>query len=457
MADLQKYTGKKILILGLGREGAASLRFFLDNRVAAVLGVADKTPADKLAPEVKEILSQNPKIQVHLGENHLDCLDDYDLVVKSPGIPIHIARIEKSFLRGKITSQTRIFFDEYPGTIIGVTGTKGKSTTSSIIHDVLKKGGKRVTLAGNIGIPMISFLKDAGKDDYFVCELSAHQLYDLKKSPHIAVLLNIYPEHLDYYKDFGEYIRAKANIALNQSNSDYLIYNSANPEVDAISRQSAAQKIAFNEYDWSYEGKTALIGKYNLENAKIGAIIGRLLGIDDGDINAAIAQFKPLDHRLEFVGNFDGIDFYNDSLSTIQESAVAAIESFGPMLQTLIAGGFDRHQPFDKLGAQIVRSDIRNLILFPTTGARIWEETQRQATAMGKDGRLRQIKPFFVESMEDAVRSSLANTALGHIAALSAASASFGGFRDYVQRGDYFRECLARQAKNISSAAVAKF
>jgi len=455
MVDLEKYSGKKILILGLGREGAASLRFFLDNRVSAVLGVADKAAPDKLSSEIKDILSQNPAIKAHLGEEHLACLDDYDIIVKSPGIPIHLAPIEKAFDQGKVTSQTRIFFDYCPGTIIGVTGTKGKSTTSSIIHDVLKKGGKTVTLVGNIGTPMIKYLDNSGKDDYFVCELSAHQLYDLKKAPHIAVLLNLYPEHLDYYKDFSEYIFAKSNITRYQAKSDYLIYNSSNVEVDTIARESAAQKIAFNEYDWQYAGKTALIGKLNLENAKIGAIIGRLLGISDNDINAAIAEFKPLDHRLEFVGNFDGIDFYNDSLSTIQESAVAAIDGFGPKLQTLIAGGFDRHQPFDKLGAAILSSNIKNLILFPTTGRRIWEETQRQAA--GNSERLTQVSPYFVETMEDAVRLSLVHSDPGHIAALSAASASFSGFRDYADRGNCFRDCLMRQAKLSFRVAAVDF
>ncbi len=457
MDDLQKYCGKKILILGLGREGAASLRFFLANYPQISLGVADKTDPENLSPQIKEILSQNPAIKTHLGDNYLESLAKYDLIVKTPGIPIHIPEIEKARGEGKIISQMAIFFEQYPGTIIGITGTKGKSTTSSIIHDVLCKGGKRVTLAGNIGTPVIDFLGGAGKEDYFVCELSAHQLYDLQKSPRIAVLLNIYPEHLDYYKDFSEYIFAKANIAKFQSKADFLIYNSANREVNQIAARSEAQKIAFNEYDWHYSGKTALIGKYNLENAKIGAIVGRLLAIKDTDIDAAIAEFKPLAHRLEFVGNFDGVDFYNDSLSTIQESAVAAIESFGSGLQTLIAGGFDRHQPFDKLGQAILDSEINNLILFPSTGQRIWEETRRTAALAGKTRRLQEIMPFFTDSMEEAVRWALSHTQARRIAALSAASASFGGFRDYADRGQSYRECLTRLAKSYSDAAAVKF
>lgn len=440
-------SNKKILILGLGREGLASLRFVLSNCPGATIGVADRADEAKISPAIRELLQENPAIKKHLGENYLSALPAYDAIVKSPGLPIHLPEIEAAFAQDKITSQTRLFFDLCPGTLIGITGTKGKSTTSSIIYEIIKRSGKKAFLIGNIGTPMIDYLKDIDRDTFCVCELSAHQLYDLTKSPHIAVLLNVYPEHLDYYKDFSEYIFAKANIAKFQDKKDLLIYNSANPEVNKIAQGSLARKIAFNEYDWQFTGKTALIGKYNLDNAKIGAIIGRELGISDKDINTAIADFKPLDNRLEFVGNFNGADFYNDSLSTIQESAVAAIESFGPKLQTLIAGGFDRHQPFDKLAAAVLQSNIESLILFPTTGQRIWQEIEKCAAVMEIGGRLASIKPYFVDKMEEAIARALETTMPGRICALSAASASFSGFKDYAERGASFRENLKRQAK----------
>jgi len=448
--NLTKYRGKKILILGLGREGAVSLRFFLENCPDAEIGIADKAERDQFSAEIKDLITGNPDIKVISGKDHLASLDDYDIVIKTPGIPIHIPEIEQAFANGKITSQTEIFIDQCPGTIIGVTGTKGKSTTSSIIYEILKAAGKKVDLVGNIGTPMLSFLKNADKDSFFVCELSAHQLYDLKKSPHISVLLNMYPEHLDYYKDFKEYIRAKANIAIHQSEDDYLIYNSGNLEVNAIAMESAAKKIAFNEYEWQYSGKTALIGGFNLENAKIGAIIARLMGVGDGVINQAIADFKPLDNRLELVGNFNGVDCYNDSLSTIQESAVAAITGLGRRVQTLVAGGFDRHQPFEKLAVAILGSDIKTLLLFPTTGRRIWDEVEKQAHSLDRMERFGELKPYFVETMEEAAKLALAGTEKGKICLLSAASASFGNFRDYADRGDCFKKCLAAEAGNLS-------
>jgi len=446
---LNRYKNKKILILGLGREGSDSLEFFLKNCPKNQIGVADIAPFDSLGKSVKEILSQNTQIKVFCGKNYLSSLKKYDLVVKTPGIPIHLPEIEQAYREGKITSQIEIFLEQCQGMIIGITGTKGKSTTSSIIHEIIKKSGKKAYLLGNIGIPALSFLKNADKNSIFICELSAHQLYKLKKSPHISVLLNIYPEHLDYYKNYHEYIRAKANIAIYQSKNDYLIYNSANTETNKIAQKSASRKIAFNQYQWKLPVKTKLIGEFNLENAKIGAIIGRLLKIPDKTINAAIAEFKPLANRLEFVGNFKGIDFYNDSLSTIQESAVAAIEALGNRIQTLIAGGFDRGQPLNKLASTILKSDIKTLILFPVTGKRLWSEINKLAKNNAKNRRLKYLKPYFVETMDKAVDIAFLNTNRGRICLLSAAAASFNIFKDYADRANKFKKALtARSLKS---------
>jgi UDP-N-acetylmuramoylalanine--D-glutamate ligase len=444
--NLSFYRDKKILILGLGREGFDSLSFFLSNCPGAEIGIADRIESDKLGPQFRDVMAKNPQIRSFLGKNYLLAINDYDIVVKSPGIPIHIAEIEQAFAQGKITSQTEIFFEQCPGMIIGVTGTKGKSTTSSITYEVLRAAGENVCLLGNIGTPMLSFLEGANDKSIFVCELSAHQLYNLKKSPHIAVLLNIYREHLDYYKDFDEYILAKANIAIFQAKGDILIFNSLNAEVSMIAGKSEGRKIAFNEYSWKYPEKTNLIGSFNLENAKIAAIIGRELGISDEIINRAIAEFKPLENRLEFVGNFNGVDYYNDSLSTIQESAVAAIEGFGGRVQTLIAGGYERNQPFDKLAESILASRIKNLVLFPTTGQRIWEQIQKSAAANGKSARQAEITTFFTESMEEAVLYARKKTIAGNVCLLSAASASFNNFRDYADRGNQFKACVRNLA-----------
>lgn len=441
--NLTKYKNKKILILGLGREGLDSLRFFLKHCPDCKLGVADMVESDKFNPQIKDLLAENRDIEIFSGENYLTAMENYDYIIKSPGIPFFLPKIEQAAAENKITSQSRIFFDNCPGKIIGVTGTKGKSTTASIIYEIIKKSGKKVFLLGNIGIPMLSYLDAGDKETFFVCELSAHQLYGLSKSPHIAVILNIYPEHLDYYRTYNEYIRAKANITIHQKENDYLIYNSANPETLQIADQSPAQKIAFNDYQWSFSGKTKLIGGFNLQNAKIGAIIGRLLMIPNKIINEAICEFKPLENRLEFVGKFNGIDCYNDSLSTVQESAVAAIEGLGSRVQTLVAGGFDRGQPFDKLAAVILHSNIKTLILFPSTGKKIWDEIEKQAKIELKKKCLSGLEHFFADDMSEAVELIFLKTEKGKIALLSAASASFGTFANYADRGRQYKKYLA--------------
>ncbi len=443
---MDNYSGKKILILGFAREGTDSLRYFLAKHSAAEVAVADRAEIEALSKPARELLARNPCVRFFGGIDYLESLKNYDLIVKSPGIPIHLHEVEDAYRQKKIISQTEIFFKKCPGTIIGVTGTKGKSTTASIICQILKKTGKKIFLLGNIGEPMLSYLDAADKETIFVCELSAHQLYNLRQSPHIAVITNIYPEHLDYYRDYSEYINAKANIAIHQSKKDYLIYNGKIPETVEIAQKSIARKIDFAKYKYKFRQKGKLAGDFNLENAKIGAIIGRLMNVGDKDINAANAGFEPLANRLEFAGSFRGIDCYNDSLSTIQESAAAALKTLGARTTTLIAGGFDRGQPFDKLAAAILESNLKTLILFPTTGSRIWEEVKTRAEFSQKSGRLSDLECFFVNTMDEAVDLVFKKTKKGEICLLSAASASFGGFADYADRGNRFKECLFKKS-----------
>src|SRR3989339_1142796 len=226
--NLNYLKDKNILILGFAREGADTLRFLRKFFPCQVFGLADQKELSSFEPEIRKIAVKNRYLELHFGKDYLKNMGDYDIIIKSPGIP---PKTIKTFLKkGQIvTSQTEIFFDNCPGKIIGVTGTKGKSTTSSFIYQTLKKAGLKAHLVGNIGRPVLAFLNEAEPQSIFVYELSAHQLYTLKKSPHIAVLLNIYPEHLDYYRSFLEYASAKANITKYQTKNDFLIYNSEDP------------------------------------------------------------------------------------------------------------------------------------------------------------------------------------------------------------------------------------
>ena len=407
---------KKVLIFGFGREGRDTLLFLRKLFSVKTFGIADQN--SNLS---KYDLDRWGKIKLHLGKNYLKAIKQYDIIIKSPGIsPKIVAPFTK---KGQIiTSQTEIFFNNCPGRIIGVTGTKGKSTTTALIHHILKKAGFKAHLVGNIGKPSLHSLLKAQKDDWFVYELSSHQLYGLKKSPHIGVLLDIYPEHLDYYRSFKEYALAKANICLWQGQNDYIVYNYKDKMVSEIVRKCRAKKIPVSGI------------YYELDKAAAKAV-AKILKIPDKTIDSAIKSFKSLPHRLEFVGKVRGIEFYNDSLSTIPQSAIAALDFFGNRVQTLIVGGFDRGVSFKELAKRIKQSDIKTLILFPPSGLRI-------ANDLNKAGFPKRLSCFVVDNMKQAVNLCFLNTQKGKICLLSPASASFGLFKDYADRGDRFKRAV---------------
>ncbi len=438
--DELKY--KRVLILGFGKEGMDSFLFLRKLFPKKVIGIADRN--EKLAstasvPKRHKIASL---VKWYFGKKYLKALKNYDVIIKSPGIP---AKILKKFRRASqlITSQTEIFFDNCPGKIVGVTGTKGKSTTTSLIYQILKQGGVKAHLVGNIGKPVLNLLFSATPRDTYIYELSSHQLYNLKKSPQIAVFLNIYPEHLDYYRNFNDYLKAKQNITRYQTKEDYFVYNSKDPLIKKTAKISKAKKISFNLVKIEKiikKKKIPLIGKFNLQNIKVAIAVGRIFKISDENIGKAIKKFKPLPHRLEYVGEFKGIKFYNDALSTIPETAIAAIDTLKPDVQTIILGGFDRKINFKNLAREILKSKIKNVILFPTTGEKIWKEILRQAKNRGVP------KNFFVDNMKDAVLLAYKHTQKGKICLLSTASTSFSIFRDYKEKGNLFKKYVKKYA-----------
>ncbi len=440
---LEELGEKKILILGFGKEGRETLKFLRKLFPNKIFGIADQKPLSELSLK-DELLKKNVKL--HLGKDYLKALKEYDLIIKSPGIPIHLPEIEQAYRQRKITSETKIFFENCKGKIVGVTATKGKSTTSTLIYKILKAQGLKVHLVGNIGKPVLSFLLRCKENDIFVFELSSHQLYDLKTSPHVAVFLNIYPEHLDYYKDFQEYLMAKANICLWQTEKDYLIYNAQDKNVSKVAKLSRAKKIPITPSQIILKKlkikKFPFAGKFYCLNIAAAAAVGQIFGAKSLTIKKVIENFKPLPHRLEYVGKFKGIEFYNDSLSTIPETTIAALDSLGKRVETLILGGFDRGLDFKKLAKEILKRKIKNLILFPQTGDKIW----RQILSLIKDDS-KLPKAVLVQNMKDAVKLAFEMTQKGKICLLSPASPSFGLFRDYRDRGNLFKKYVKYYGK----------
>lgn len=444
---LEKFKNKKLLILGFAREGMDNFIFLRKLFPQKILGVGDRTEFKRLGKEGQKLLKSDKKIELNLGKNYLKNLGDYDIILKTPGIPFRLKELEKAKKRGVvITSQTEIFLENCPGKIIGVTGTKGKSTTASLIYTILKEAGLKAHLVGNIGNPVLSLLLKAEKKDIYVYEMSSHQLFNIKKSPQIAVFLNVFPEHLDYYRNFNEYALAKGNITKFQTQKDYLVFNGKNEIVKKISRKSKSKKIDLNSLKLEKIIRTndiPLKGEFNLQNVKAAAIVGKIMGLSDKTIARGIKKFKPLPYRLEFIGKYKEIDFYNDALATIPEATIAAMDALGDDVQTIMLGGFERNINFSKLAQRISKSKIKTVILFPTTGKKIWQGIQKEFKKKKKD----LPKSFFVDDMEKAVRIAYQNTEKKKICLLSTASSSFSIFKDYKEKGDLFKKYVGIYGK----------
>ncbi|MBI1956291.1 MAG: UDP-N-acetylmuramoyl-L-alanine--D-glutamate ligase [Acidobacteria bacterium] len=459
---------KTILILGLGREGQSTYRYLRAAFPEKELGLADQLPLEKLESEVAEKIRSDSRLRLHLGPDYLGSLTEYDSIVKSPGIPVTLPALRQAVKAGKqITSHSAIFFASCPGKIIGVTGTKGKSTTASLIHTILERASYPTFLVGNIGAPALDMLPQAGADTVFVYELSSHQLLDLRQSPPMAVLLNVVPEHLDYYQNFDQYVAAKENITRHQTERDALVYDADHEIPREIASRSRARRFAcslnvqawrpvptpagcFLEEDWivyrSEQGKqeqvvrvqdVPLLGRFNLGNVAAAVAVGKLAGVSNDRIAEAVRGFQPLEHRLELVGTYGGVTYYNDAIATVPEATMAALDTLGEAVETILLGGADRHLDFSCLAKRLLRSNIKTVILFPPTGESIWQAVCEQSSTASALPR-----HFFVNSMEEAVALAKQHTAKGRICLHSPASASFGLFRDYRHRGTLFKRLV---------------
>ncbi|MDD5098299.1 MAG: UDP-N-acetylmuramoyl-L-alanine--D-glutamate ligase [Candidatus Pacebacteria bacterium] len=435
---IKELKNKKVLILGIGREGVDSFVFLRHIFPKQVLFIADKKKFEDLSVDTKKLL-KDKKVELFLGEDYLRNIKGFDIIIKSPGILL--SSIKKYLSkRTKVTSQTELFFDNCPGMIIGITGTKGKSTTSSLIYSVLKEAGMKSYLVGNIETPSLSFLLNAKKEDIFVYELSSHQLQSLEKSPHIGLFLNVYLEHLDYYKNFKEYFLAKANIVKYQKKDDYFVFNSKIKEIKNLAEKAKSKKIEINADDFSkfLKNNQEFLEITHIDNLVAALNVFKILGIKEEKIIKAFKKFKRPAHRLEFIGEYNGIRFYDDSISTIPEAAIFALDSLGNDVETLIVGGFDRGIKHGKLAERIVKSKVKNLILFNPSGERILKEVEK------REGK---VKHVFVGNMEDAVKKCFQKTSAGKICLLSPASPSFGTFVDYKDRGEQFKKFIIKYGK----------
>ena len=406
----------KIAILGYGLEGQDAEKYFKD-----------------LGDEVT-ILDKK------FDENYLKNLDDFNIVVRSPGVYRYLPEIVKAEENGvKITSSLKIFFDNCPGNIIGVTGTKGKGTTSTLIYEILKNAGKDVYLVGNIGKPYLELLPKLTKNSFVIMELSSFQLIDLTKSPHIAVVLNITLDHMDWHKSKEEYVEAKKNIVSHQSPDDFAILNEEYETSKSFVEAAKGKTVFFSktELEQKYKENLLLRGEHNLENIAAAVAATKIVGIDEETILETVRSFKGLEHRLELVDTIEGIAFYNDSFATGPQPTIAAINSFTEP-ETLILGGSDKGLDYQELMREIEKKEnIKNLILIGDVGNKI-ADTLKGYTFQGN------VINMGYSSMEEIVKKAFETTPRGGIVILSPAAASFDMFKDYKDRGNQFKNSVLK-------------
>ena len=422
---LEYLRNKSILILGFGREGRSSLNFIHENLPEAKIAIVDQAQIDD-----EDVVKNTTIIS---GDNYLDACKDYDLILKAPGVII------KDYLdaetKAKITSQSDLFMRVFGRQVIGVTGTKGKSTTSSLIYHVLKIAGKDTQLIGNIGKPCFDVIDNIRPETAIVFELSAHQLEYIQASPHIAVLLNMYEEHFDHYTTPDDYYNAKKNIYKYQTPDDLLIYGDIFQHTGAEEIAAAkSMKIDITKTDIIPRDqiRTRLIGEHNQLNIQVAAAIAYAYKVNGDTFKEAIASFEPLPHRLEFVGTFRGIKFYNDSIATAQEAVINAIKALNDV-DTIILGGMDRGLDYHPLVDYIRTTNIRNVVLLPATNERFqrtFDENEHHQ------------KLIHVNDMREAVEKCYELTEAGKSCLLSPAAASYGFYKNFEARGEDFKNLV---------------
>jgi len=419
----------KIAIAGYGVEGEANYTYFSKDAANEITIVDQKDVPDRPLPEGVATL---------LSPNAFEQLNGFDVVVRTAGLAPR-----KIVTDGKIWSSTNEFFSKCPAPIIGVTGSKGKGTTSSLIASILKKAGYTVWLVGNIGQPPLDLLDQIKADHIVVFELSSFQLWDIERSPHTAVVLFIEPDHLDVHADMAEYVAAKGNITAYQTTDDILIYNAENEYSRSIAESSSAQKVAYpseltthikDGYFYNGEQKicsvdaVTLPGAHNLSNA-IAAIDAIWAYTQDNDVIAAgLSAFRGLPHRLAFVATVSGVNYYDDSIATTPTSAVAALRAFDSS-KVIILGGSSKGSDFTTLAEELTRHDVKALL--------IGEEANRIAEACRQAG-FTHFEIIENPTMEKVVNRAHEIAIEGSVVLLSPSAASFGLFKNYADRGEQF-------------------
>ncbi|MFA5954325.1 MAG: UDP-N-acetylmuramoyl-L-alanine--D-glutamate ligase [Patescibacteria group bacterium] len=452
------WQGKQVAIIGFGIEGEAALDYLIKN--GAKVTVCDKI--DEAALGDRYTRSREKVEAWQLGADYLHKLKEVDAVFRSPGTPFYSVEIQEALKSGvQITSGTKEFFQNCPARIVGVTGTKGKGTTATLIYEMLKAAGQRAYLVGNIGKPALSVLPELTKEDIVVFELSSFQLQDLDSSPSIAVVLGVTVDHQDHHASVEEYEESKSAIVRFQKEEDVTITNIDYPASERIAAEtkgrlvpvSTARQLEYGVYvaDGNIMqniggspisivalNEIGLRGAFNAENVVAAVAAGSVLGIEEETIAAVLRIFTGLPHRLEFVRDVRGVMYWDNSYATTPETTVAAIQSFKEPI-VLLLGGYEKGFNYRALADGVVASSVKAIVGIGKNAPQMYEAVQVAASKAGKSA------PQYIEggeTMSSMISAANSVAVSEDVVLLSPAAASFDKFKNVTDRGEQFKKVV---------------
>ena len=455
---IQKLENKKIAILGFGREGVSTYNFIKKHHINCDLTIIDAN--DKLF-EKNAYLLEDKSLNFVLGDKYLDNLSIYDLIIKTPGISLKDCAI-LSF-QDKITSQLELVLEVFKDSCIGITGTKGKSTTTSLIYRIFKDQGYDTYLLGNIGIPLLDYVHQFTDNSILVIEMSAHQLEFVKTSPKYGIVLNLFEEHLDHFGSLNNYYEAKLNMFKYQGSDDYALYLEDNKTLKkyietnhylshklTISMENKADTYCDDKYVYvkkdndlkkvyDVDNKRYLLGIHNLIDIMFALTISNIFNLKSEDTIKTINNFKGLEHRLELVGTYNDVIYYNDAIATIPEATINAITTL-KNVDTLIFGGMDRGINYDSLVKFLAQSSVQNLIAMKDTGYTIGDKIKKYGTNNNI---------YYVDSLEEAAAIAKKRTQKGKICLLSPAAPSYNAFKNFEEKGTKYKELIKENEEDL--------
>ena len=449
----EKLSGKKIAMCGIGISNTPLILNFLEKGARVI--ACDRRSREQIGEIAEEL--ENAGAELKLGENYLEDLE-VDIIFRTPGMSFNLPELERARKRGiAVTSEMEVFFDLCPATIFAITGSDGKTTTTTLISKMLEADGKRVFVGGNIGVPLLPEIENITEKDFVVVELSSFQLISMRKSPDVAVVTNVAPNHLDIHKDMDEYIEAKKNILLHQNAFSRTVLNRDNEITEGFRQFVRGQSLGFsmerklNNGAWldgkgnlhmAYRGidvpvinrkDIAVIGDHNVANylSAIAAVWG-YVSLDA--IKKVAREFMGVEHRIEFVREVNGVKYYNDSIASSPTRTIAGLKAFDQKV-ILIAGGYDKHIPFEPMMPYVV-DKVKTLYLCGATAEKIETALKNYSGYKGSPEIIR------TKDIPEAVEKIHKTAQKGDIVTLSPACASFDAYPNFVKRGNHFKEIV---------------